>query len=195
MKTDENMNERQALKTLLESLSVEFRSVVLSSGQPSNVYVDCKQTSLHPEGALLLGELLYEAVLKLEARCGKKAEAVGGMSIGADPLATAVSLTALKKGRSLPAFLVRKTAKAHGTKAYIEGAKNFPDGASVILLEDVITTGGSALLAAERLREADYNPFAVAAIVDREVGGMANLLSANLTSCALYNLSEFRETT
>ena len=98
---------------------------MLSSGQPSNVYVDCKQTSLHPEGARLLGELLYEAVLKLEARCGKKAEAVGGMSIGADPLATAVSLTALKKGRSLPAFLVRKTAKAHGTKAYIEGAKNF----------------------------------------------------------------------
>ena len=74
---------------------------------------------------------------------------------------------------------MRKTAKNHGTKAFIEGAKNFEPAAEVIILEDVITTGGSSLLAAERMREEKYRPFGVAAILDREVGGAANLLSAN----------------
>ena len=154
------MSEQQAqmnrLKTLLLELSVEFRPVVLSSGQPSDVYVDCKQTALCAEGAELLGALLYEKVLLIENRSQKTAQAVGGMSIGADPLATAVSLEARRRGRNLPAFLVRKTAKNHGTKAFIEGAKNFEPAAEVIILEDVITTGGSSLLAAERMREEKY---------------------------------------
>ena len=190
------MSEQQAqmnrLKTLLLELSVEFRPVVLSSGQPSDVYVDCKQTALCSEGAELLGALLYEKVLLIENRSQKTAQAVGGMSIGADPLATAVSLEARRRGRNLPAFLVRKTAKNHGTKAFIEGAKNFEPAAEVIILEDVITTGGSSLLAAERMREEKYRPFGVAAILDREVGGAANLLSANLMTEALFKLSEFR---
>ena len=190
------MSEQQAqmnrLKTLLLELSVEFRPVVLSSGQPSDVYVDCKQTALCAEGAELLGALLYEKVLLIENRSQKTAQAVGGMSIGADPLATAVSLEARRRGRNLPAFLVRKTAKNHGTKAFIEGAKNFEPAAEVIILEDVITTGGSSLLAAERMREEKYRPFGVAAILDREVGGAANLLSANLMTEALFKLSEFR---
>ena len=165
---------------------------MLSSGQPSDVYVDCKQTALCAEGAELLGVLLYDAVLAIETRTKRTAKAIGGMSIGADPLATAVSLEARKRGRDLPAFLVRKDAKNHGTKAYIEGTKNFPPESDVILLEDVITTGKSALLAAERMRDEKYRPFAVAAILDREVGGEANLLSSELMSHSLFRLSEFR---
>ena len=188
----ERSSELARLKALLMELSVEFRPVILSSGQPSDVYVDCKQTALCAEGAELLGTLLYDAVLAIEARQNRTAKAVGGMSIGADPLATAVSLEARKRGRDLPAFLVRKDAKNHGTKAYIEGAKNFPPESDVILLEDVITTGKSALLAAERMRDEKYQPFAVAAILDREVGGAANLLSAELMSHSLFRLSEFR---
>ena len=180
------------LKALLLELSVEFRPVVLSSGQPSDIYVDCKQTALNAEGAELLGALLYEQVLLIEARSNKTAKAIGGMSIGADPLATAVSLEARRRGRNLPAFLVRKTAKNHGTQAFIEGDKNFDAEADVIILEDVITTGSSALLAAERMRDEKYRPFGVAAILDREVGGAANLLSAELMTESLFMLSEFR---
>ena len=188
----ERETEMSRLKALLLELSVEFRPVVLSSGQPSDVYVDCKQTALHPEGASLLGTLLYDLVLHIENRSNKTAEAVGGMSIGADPLATAVSLEAHRRGRNLPAFLVRKTAKNHGTKAFIEGARNFDAEANVILLEDVITTGSSALLAADRMREEKYRPFGVAAILDREVGGAANLLSSALMTESLFKLSEFK---
>ena len=180
------------LKTLLSQLSVEFRPVVLNSGQPSDVYVDCKQTALSSEGAELLGVLMYDAIEALETRTQRKAKAVGGMSIGADPLATAVSLEARKRGRNLPAFLVRKTAKNHGTEAFIEGAKNFEAEAEVILLEDVVTTGKSTLLAAERMRDEKYRPFGVVAILDREVGGVANLLSEQLSTEALFRLSEFR---
>ena len=189
-------HDRQAeikrLKDLLLELSVEFRPVVLSSGQPSDVYVDCKQTALSSEGAALLGIFLYEKVLLIENRSNRTARAVGGMSIGADPLATAVSLEARKRGRDLPAFMVRKTAKNHGTQAFIEGTKNFQPNADVIILEDVITTGGSALLAAERMREGKYRPFGVAAILDREVGGAANLLSAELMTESIFKLSEFK---
>lgn len=181
------------LKALLKQLSVEFRPVVLSSGQPSDVYVDCKQTALNPEGAELLGVLMYDAVIALESRTKRKAQAIGGMSIGADPLATAVSLEARKRGRHLPAFLVRKTAKNHGTEAFIEGAKNFEPEAEVILLEDVITTGKSTLLAAERMRDEKYKPFGVVTILDRQVGGVANLLSQQLETESLFKLSEFRE--
>jgi len=180
------------LKALLLELSVEFRPVVLSSGQPSDIYVDCKQTALNAEGAEILGELLYDQVLLIEARSNKTAKAVGGMSIGADPLATAVSLEARRRGRDLPAFLVRKTAKNHGTQAFIEGDKNFEPKAEVIILEDVITTGSSALIAADRMRDEKYRPFGVAAILDREVGGAANLLSAELMTESLFKLSEFR---
>ena len=191
MKSDQQA-KMERLKALLLELSVEFRPVVLSSGQPSDVYVDCKQTALSAEGAELLGELLYDQVLLIEARSNKTAKAIGGMSIGADPLATAVSLEARRRGRNLPAFLVRKTAKNHGTRAFIEGDKNFEANAEVIILEDVITTGSSALLAADRMRDEKYRPFGVAAILDREVGGAANLLSAELMTESLFMLSEFR---
>lgn len=192
MKSD-RISQFNRLKALLSKLSVEFRPVVLSSGQPSNVYVDCKQTALNSEGAELLGVLMYDALVSLETRTQRKAKAVGGMSIGADPLATAVSLEARKRGRDLPAFLVRKTAKHHGTEAYIEGAKNFEAEAEVILLEDVITTGKSTLLAAERMRDQKYRPFGVVTILDREVGGVANLLSKQLDTETLFRLSEFRD--
>ena len=153
--------------------------------------MDCKQTALHPEGAAALGHHLLEAVEALERQLDRKCAGVGGMSIGADPLATAVSLTALTQGRSLPAFLVRKTPKSHGTEKYIEGRRNLPDGTPVILLEDVITTGGSTLKAARRARAEGLAPFGVAVIVDREAGGREALERDGLAVQSVFQLSEF----
>ena len=178
------------LKVLLKTLSLEFRQIVLVSGQESGVYVDCKQTALHPDGASALGYHLYQQMVAIEKDLGKMVAAVGGMSIGADPLATAVSLAARQEGRHLPAFLVRKEAKSHGTQSYLEGLKNIPDGSDVMLLEDVVTTGGSTIRAAERVRGAGLKPIGVSLIIDRESGGMENLTESGLRSRALFTLSE-----
>jgi orotate phosphoribosyltransferase len=186
-----NTPSKARLKELLEALSYEERPVVLASGASSNQYVDCKQTALHPEGALALGHHLYSVVNELETSTGKTALGVGGMSIGADPLATATSLAAFSQGRHLPAYLVRKEPKGHGTQEYLEGMKNIPVGSDVVLVEDVITTGGSTLRAAGYVRDAGLNPIGVAVIIDREVGGMKRLEEDGLNAIALFRLSEF----
>lgn len=176
------------LRALLTTLSVARRPVKLASGADSDIYIDCKQTALHPEGAAALGVHLLAAVERIEALTGRQATGVGGMSIGADPLATAVSLAAWQRGRLLPAFLVRKTPKAHGTAVWLEGRANLRDGGGVILLEDVVTTGGSTLSAAARVREAGLDPFGVACIVDRGAGGRAALVADGLTVESLFDL-------
>ncbi len=185
---------RDILRDLLCALSVSRGAITLASGAESTVYVDCKQTALHPAGAAALGALMLEGVEAIEARSDRAATGVGGMSIGADPLATAVSLTAWGRGRSLPAFLVRKTPKAHGTAAYLEGMANLEPGAPVILLEDVVTTGGSTLRAAERVKEAGLEPIGVVCIVDREAGGVDNLRAAGLDVETLFRLGELEST-
>jgi len=113
--------DRSGLLTLLADLSWRRGPVVLASGVVSDFYLDCKQTALHPLGAAALGQQLLAALQALEARLGQRAVGVGGMTLGADPLVTAVSLRALEQGRLLPAFIVRKTPKSHGTEAYLEG--------------------------------------------------------------------------
>ena len=115
------------------------------------------------------------------------------MAIGADPLATATSLAAFERGRHLPAYLVRKEPKSHGTQEYLEGLKNIPAGAHVLMVEDVVTTGGSTLKALERVRASGLNPIGVAVIIDREVGGMDTLKQNGLFARALFKLSDFRE--
>lgn len=191
MSTGAELPSRARLFELLRELSFSRRRVVLASGAESDLYVDCKQTALHPEGALALGHHLLKLVEQIEARAGRKATAIGGMSIGADPLATAVSLAAWHRGRHLPAFLVRKTPKSHGTAVWLEGMANIDESASVVLLEDVVTTGGSTLKAAERVRDAGLDPFGVACIIDRGAGGMANLRADGLDAEALFHLDTF----
>lgn len=185
------MKDRARLLELLGELSFERRDVVLASGQRSDFYIDCKQTALHAEGATLIGRAFYAAVERLEARLGVTAAAVGGMSIGADPLATATSMTAWASGRGLHAFLVRKTVKAHGTQRYVEGRASLPDGAGVILLEDVITTGGSTLEAAARCRSEGLRPLGVVVLVDRQAGGMARLEADGLPVEVLFSREDF----
>lgn len=153
----------RASRLLLEKSYVQG-DVVLTSGRRSDYYFDCKQTALDAEGGYLLARCFLE-VLRPEV------QGVGGMTLGADPLVSAVSILSYLDGRPLPGFIVRKTAKGHGTNRYLEGLKNFSPGTGVAVLEDVVTTGGSVLTACRRVQEAGLDVVQVLCVLDREEGG------------------------
>ncbi len=177
---------RGRLLELLVELSFERREVVLASGQTSDFYIDCRQTALHPEGAFGIGHHLLDLVEALEATTGRTAGGVGGMTLGADPLATAVSLAAWTRGRHLPAFIVRKETKGHGTRSAVEGRRNLPDGTPVVMLEDAMTTGGSTLRAASTAREDGLDPWAVVSVVDRGAGAVERIEAAGYAVSTLF---------
>ena len=176
---------RERLLALLRERSYEKKRVVLASGRESDFFVDCKQTILGAEGHALAGELFFEAL------AGLRCEAVAGVELGGCPLASAVSLVSFQRGRPLPALYVRKQAKDHGSKRRIEGDKSLRAGMPVVLLEDVITTGGSSLAAVQALREGSASVSAIVALVDREEGGREAIESAGLELVALFTRSDF----
>jgi orotate phosphoribosyltransferase len=158
--------KRERLLELLRSRSFQEREVVLASGRTSNFYIDCKQVSLDAEGATLIGELFHAAIEEV----APQALAVGGLTLGADPLATATSVVSFLAGRPRAAFLVRKEPKGHGTNQWLESPR-LPAGAEVVVLEDVITTGDSTLKAVERARLAGLRVVHALGLVDRLEGG------------------------
>ena len=158
--------KRARLLELLRERSFQEREVVLSSGLTSNFYIDCKQVSLDAEGAALIGELFHMVVDQV----APDAVAVGGLTLGADPLATATSLQSFVAGRPRAAFIVRKEPKGHGTNQWVESTK-LPAGSPVVILEDVITTGASTLKAIERARLAGLTVVHALGLVDRLEGG------------------------
>ena len=178
---------RVKVLSLLKEYSHQEREVTLASGQKSNFYLDCKQTMFLGEAAFLVGEIFYE----LLGASKKKYSACGGMALGAVPLVVSLSMIAYMHGEILPGLVVRKDVKDHGTRANIEGALSVPRGSRVILLEDVITTGGSTIAAAKQFREQGYEVDAVFALVDRQSGGENNLREENLTLSSLFLLSDF----
>ena len=155
------------LASLVRKLSYREGDFTLASGKKSRFYIDLKATTLHPDGAFLIGEVAAELLI----REGLKVDGVGGLTLGADPLATAISLAGRTRGKVWPAYIVRKESKDHGTSKYIEGTENLPPHGQVVVLEDVVTTGGSSIKAIERLREAGYQVSAVLTVVDRAEGG------------------------
>lgn len=157
---------RGRLFELLRTRAFAEREVTLSSGARSNFYIDCKQVSLDAEGACLVGELFHAVIEEVAPR----AVAVGGLTLGADPLATATSIAGWHAGRPRSAFLVRKEPKGHGTSQWIESPR-LPEGAEVVVLEDVVTTGAATLKAIERARAAGLVVLHALAIVDRLEGG------------------------
>lgn len=161
------MNPRERLRELLLKLSCERGEFTLASGRKSDFYFDGKQTSLNPEGAHILGSLFFDLLAKIEPPI----EAIGGPTLGADPLVTSVSLASFERGALWPAFIIRKEPKKHGTEAWIEGEKNLRPGMRVAILEDVITTGKSSLEAAQRAISAGLKVVCIAAVIDREEGG------------------------
>lgn len=155
------------LATLLYEKSYMEGDFTLSSGRKSDYYFDCRQSSLNPGGAWLIGSIFLH-MLK-----GMNVKAVAGMTMGGDPLVTATSVVAYHRDIYLPALVVRKEAKAHGAGRSVEGLANVNKGDRVVLLEDVVSTGASVLKAAESVEQAGLEVAAVFCILDREEpGGM-----------------------
>jgi orotate phosphoribosyltransferase len=179
------MQEARLLE-LLRSHAFEKREVTLSSGRTSNFYIDCKQVSLTAEGHFLIGQL-FRAII---AQVAPAAEAVGGLTMGADPLVSATSLMSFLAGRPLAGFLVRKEPKGHGTGEWLEGRARLRAGMPVVVLEDVVTTGGSTLRAIERARSAELEVVHVVALVDREEGGR-EAVEAEVPLTALFAQRDF----
>ncbi len=176
---------RQYLLDLFCRLAYKEGDFVLSSGQRSSYYINGKQVTLHPEGALAIGRILL-SLLPMDT------QAVAGLTLGADPIVTAVSVVSAYEKRSLPALIIRKEAKGHGTKAYIEGP-DLPTGAKVVVLEDVVTTGKSALKAVERLRDAGYSVDEVISLVDRQQGGAELYQSQGLKFQAVFTIQDLQQ--
>jgi orotate phosphoribosyltransferase len=185
--TDPRTAEHGQLVALLKARSVLLGDFVLASGRRSTYYIDCRRTTMHAEGLRLIGRLGLAAV---RAR-GWGAGLVGGLTLGADPVSYAIALASYEEPPLVSAFTVRKTAKAHGAGRRIEGC--FEPGAAVVVVEDVITTGASALEAARVVREEGGTVLGVLAVVDREEGGRAAIEAAGLTAHALVSVHELVE--
>ncbi len=164
------MSDKQRLKKIITDLSYEKRRVTLASGRESDFYFDGKQTTLHAEGGFLVGKLFHEAMKDVEGIQG-----VGGITLGADPIATATSIAALLAGQPIHAFIIRKEPKGHGTGQWLEGRKNLPPGSKVVIVEDVVTTGGSSMKAVRRAEEEGLSVLGIVTLVDREEGGRENI--------------------
>ncbi|MGK7931645.1 MAG: orotate phosphoribosyltransferase [Microcystaceae cyanobacterium] len=186
MLTNANLEKlRQSLLKLLVDLAYKEGNFTLSSGQTSPYYINGKQVTLTAQGALLLGQLIFSMLP--EGTSG-----VAGLTLGADPMVTAVSVVSAYENRPIPALIIRKEAKGHGTKAYIEGP-NLAEGSQVVVLEDVVTTGNSALLAVERLQDAGYKVTQIIAIVDREQGGKELYESKNIPFTAIFSIKDLQK--
>ncbi len=172
---------------MLCELSFERRHVVLSSGRESDFYIDCKQTLLHPDGMALTGTVLVDAWLELDLDI----DAVGGPTLGADPMTCAFVLQARRRGRQIPGFFIRKEAKGHGTMAYVEGTRSMSPGSKVLVLEDVITTGASSIRSIGHLRDAGFDVRHLLCFVDREEGGREAIEAAGVPVTALYRKRDF----
>jgi orotate phosphoribosyltransferase len=180
---------RDRLLDLLRERSFARRRVTLASGRESDFFIDCKQTVLTAEGHALVGAVLFEALRELPA-----CVAVAGVELGGCPLASAVALTSFQRGAPLDAVYVRKDAKDHGSKRLLEGNASLAPGAAIAIVEDVVTTGGSTLKAAAKLREAGYVVAGVAAVVDRLEGGREAIEAEGLPLVTLYTRLDFMGT-
>jgi orotate phosphoribosyltransferase len=158
--------DRERLKQILKTHSVRVGDFVLASGQRSNLYVDCRLTTLRAEAMPLIGRLFVAKMQEL----GWTPDVVGGLTMGADPVVTAVARESLDSGSVINAFLIRKEAKKHGRQKFIEGLDE-PAGKKVVVVDDVCTTGGSTIKAIEASREAGMEVLGAICLVDREQGG------------------------
>jgi orotate phosphoribosyltransferase len=179
--------DRSRLLEILRTLSFERRKVILASGRESDFYIDCKRTTLTAEGHVLVGRLLFDRVRKLQPLV----RGVGGLTLGADPIASAIALTSFLEGEPVDAYVVRKEPKGHGTGQWIEGRKTIPDGSRVVVIEDVVTTGGSALKAIERCRAERLEPVACLALVDRAEGGREAIEAQGVPLQSLFERRDF----
>lgn len=182
------MDPRTDLASLLAERSVVFGKFMLSSGRESDYYIDARLTTMSPEGLRSVGD----AGLRALRKSGWSPDSVGGLTMGADPVAYAVAMASTSDGGPLiRAFSVRKDVKAHGTRRRVEGP--YRDGDRVVIVEDVITTGGSALAAAAALEHESATVVGVLAVLDREEGGRAAIETRGYPVIALTGAKQVLE--
>jgi orotate phosphoribosyltransferase len=177
------MYDRPRLLDLFRERALKFGDFTLASGKKASYYLDGKQITLHSEGLKLVSEGLLDLLADVDF------QAIGGMSIGADPIIGGVLTAAAARGRDLLGFLVRKEAKGHGTQRYVEGPVQ--PGMKVVIVDDVVTTGGSSLQAADRIIEFGCEVVHVVAIIDRLEGGAANFAARHLPLRSLLTIRDF----
>ncbi|MEM7061767.1 MAG: orotate phosphoribosyltransferase [Cyanobacteria bacterium P01_B01_bin.77] len=175
---------KQQLLDLICTDAYKEGDFVLSSGQQSSYYINGKLVTLHPQGGQMVGRVMLDYL-------DNTVVGVGGLTLGADPIVTAVSVVAAYEGRSITPLIVRKEAKGHGTQAYIEGPV-LPEKSNVVILEDVVTTGQSAMKAIVRLRDAGYTVNQVISLVDRQQGGAEYYAQAQIDFKAVYKISDIQ---
>ena len=178
------MTPHQRLVEMLATRSARRGTFTLSSGRLSDLYIDARLTTMSPDGLATIGPIALGAMR--DARWN--ADAVGGLTLGADPVAAAIAYASALAGTPIRAFSVRKQAKSHGTGKLIEGP--FRAGDRVVIVEDTITTGASALLAVDAVRAAGGTVLGVLALVDREEGGTEALRAAGLWVVPLVRAAE-----
>jgi orotate phosphoribosyltransferase len=175
---------RAVLLDLLCAKAYKEGDFTLSSGQKSTYYINGKLVTLDPVGAVALGRMMLDKV-------PTTAQAIAGLTLGADPMVSAISVVSAYEGRPIPALIIRKEAKGHGTQAYIEGPL-LTAGSSIVVIEDVVTTGQSALKAVTRLQDAGYEVSQVLALVDRQQGGEKTYAEAGLRFEALFTIADLQ---
>jgi orotate phosphoribosyltransferase len=182
--TADGASLRQAMLDLFCQAAYQEGDFLLSSGQRSTYYINGKQVTLHAQGGVGVGRMLLPYI-------PGDTVGVAGLTLGADPIVTATSVVAAYEGRSLTPLIVRKEAKGHGTQAYIEGP-TLPAGSPVVVLEDVVTTGQSAMQAVERLRGAGYGVDRIITLVDRCQGGAEFYASQGLQFDAVFTINDLQ---
>ncbi|EDX87596.1 orotate phosphoribosyltransferase [Synechococcus sp. PCC 7335] len=175
---------RQMLLELICQVAYKEGDFTLSSGQKSDYYINGKQVTLHAQGGLMVARVLLDML-------PKSTVGVGGLTLGADPMVSAVSVAGAYEGRSITPLIIRKKAKGHGTQAYIEGP-TLPEGSAVVILEDVVTTGASAMQAVERLRAAGYVVGEILSLVDRQQGGRTLYEAAGLSFRPIFTIEQIK---
>lgn len=173
---------RTRLLELVKTVALSRGHFILASGKESTFYLDGRLVTLSPEGAFLIGHLMFDHLRELDV------QAIGGLTMGADPVATAVALVSFEEGQPMPAFLVRKEAKAHGKQKQVEGP--LPAGARVAIVEDTVTTGESALLAIDAVEKLGCTVVSVMALVDRLEGGRELLESKGYAFTPLFTVRD-----
>ena len=178
------MTDQDRLLRMLADRSARHGNFTLASGKQSSLYIDARLTTMSPDGLVLVGALGLAAI----RASGWRVDAVGGLTLGADPVSYAIAYASANTSAPLRAFTVRKEAKAHGTGKLIEGP--FRAGDHVVVIEDVITSGGSALRAIDAVRSAGGKVAGVLALVDREEGGREAIAESGVSAMALARASD-----
>jgi orotate phosphoribosyltransferase len=180
------MTDRESLVKLLRAKSVRYGEFTLASGKTSDLYIDARLTTMSPEGLALIGPMALATIRRMKWN----ADSVGGLTLGADPISYAVSYASFASPPHIRAFTVRKEPKQHGARKLIEGP--FIEGDRVVIVEDVVTSGTSAVRAIEAVREAGGEVVGVLAIVDRHEGGTEKLRAAGFSLESLVDGDELR---